>query len=515
MWFAVKSEIARFFFVLSVATKPFIKVRKMGHLCVSDHALSVAPKERPALEIEMRFVSAKVPWAELAAMKGFKKTDSVYRETLDVASQVRLRVDVHDGTVNCVRKEQLTRIFYPDLDRYVHINKETDCVTPPTTTCQFGVGEIRRTSFAPHHDDDTCPHVDVTLKQAGDPIIEVECAPFTATDDENTIIAKCRNFEEMCGVVHRLLKLPLGQFNQPMPLALTRDKLKLATGKNYLTSLKLDGVRRLVELRLYVTPHRLGRRGTVHLYASRTMTLLQQADIVSDLTPQVMPSDVGDMVTEKGHARIHLLIDSEEVGRTLHILDMADAENGNSDDLMLRLRKVREWLPLLQQLFVTGSAAKLYDHIKVKPYFAEAVLKHKCAINLQKKDLQVRVDGLIFSPNRPMTNTLFRTIYKWKEASASTIDLLYHSNDLLVTTTSRYESILHHFPGSFTIDHSSLNAHTVQQGAIVECRINDYRITCIGVRRDKVYPNTLKTCLHTLKVVNENITLDELITHFT
>jgi len=490
----------------------------MVQSCVSDYALGVSPLDRPALEIEMRFVCATVPWAELVAMQGYKKSDFVYRETLDIATHIRLRVDVHDGTVECVRKEQLTRIFYPTFDRYVHINHETSSVPLPTT-CSSTSTDIRRTSFIPDSDEQSCPHVDVTIKPTGDPIIEVECAPFRVTDDDDTIIAKCRNFEEMCRVIHQFLKMPLGHFNQPMPLALTRDKLELATGKNYLTSLKLDGLRRLVELRMYITPHKLGRKASVHLYASRTMTLLNHADIASNIILQNLPDDVTDMMTEKGFADVHLLFDSEEIGRTLHILDMTDTKYGQNDDLMCRLRNVRAWLPMLQQLFVKGSAGELYDKIKVKPYFAEAVLKHKCAINLQKKDLQVCVDGLIFTPNRHLRSTVFRTIYKWKEASASTIDLLYHSNDLLLTVkgseSSRYESILRHFPDFFTIDQTSLHAHTVEEGSIVECRINAHRITCIGVRRDKVYPNTLKTCLHTLKVVEENITLNELITHFT
>ena len=485
--------------------------KKMASVCVSDYALGMAPNERSTLEIEMRFLCATVPWAKLAAIKGFKKTECIYRETLDIASNIRLRVDVHDGTVECVRKEQLSRIFYPTYHRYAHINKEMMSTKLPSA-CQSAGVEIRRISFLPEHGDKTCPHVDVTLKPTGDPIIEVECAPFTATDDDDTIITKCRNFEEMCSVIFQLLQMPLGHFNQPMPVALTRDKMKIAIGKNYLTSLKLDGVRRLIELRLHITSHKLGRRASVYLYASRTMTLLYHADVASDLDVRMLPPDVEDLITEQGSSDNHLLLDSEEVGRTLHILDMTDTKNDNGDDFMCRLRKVRAWLPLLQKLFV----GKLYDSIKVKPYFAEAVLKKKCAMNLQKQDLQVRVDGLIFSPNRSVASTLFRTIYKWKEASMSTIDLLYHSDDLLATThTQGLESILSHFPATFTIDHASLKAHTVESGAIVECRIDKNRIICIGVRYDKMYPNTLKTCLHTLKVIEENITLDELITHFT
>lgn len=489
----------------------------MAKMSVANYALDLSPMDRVDLEIEMRFVCATVPWAELAAMADFTKTESVFRETFDTASNTRMRVDVQDGSVECIRKEQLTRIFCPAFDRYAHINKECSDVTVPPTGVT--TPEIRRTSFVPA--ENTCPRLDITIKQTGDPNIEVECAPFCAADNEEVVLAKCRNFEEMCDIVHRMLKTPLGQFSQPMPVALTRDRLKIATGKHYLTSLKLDGVRRLLELRLHITGHKLGRRASAHVYASRTMSLLHHADIAAHL--QTLPESVEDQIAQTGFANIHLLIDAEQIGRSLHIIDMTDASpnagNRAADEFMSRLRQVRSWLPLLQDVFVKGPAPKLYDLIKVKPYFAEAVLKKKCAVNLQKQDLQVKVDGLIFSPARSTSNTLFRTIYKWKDAAASTIDLLYRSDDLLVTVSqgdeSRFESILRHFPTAFTIDHPSLRAHTVQQGAIVECRIRNDCLTCVGVRHDKIYPNTLKTCLHTLRVVKENITLEDLITHFT
>lgn len=477
----------------------------------------VSPADRAQIEVEMRFSSTIIPFAGLAGIAGLHKEERSFQETTDVLGGVRTRIDVHDGAIECVKKDQLTRILHKQLDRYVHINREEEVTEDAMQPIGKGA-VVTRVSFVPSPDDPTCPRIDVTIKEDGTPVLEVECAPFFSTDTDNEIISKCKNFEEMCKVLNMLLGSPLGQFKQPMPIALTRDRLKTATGGKYLTSHKVDGERRLLELRLYLTHHTMGRHATLHLYSSRTMTLLQYKDISGEV--RGITTQLPVVVDEEGDAiKVLLLIDAEEVvtlqgNKELQILDITD--RGHPEESMeRRLRTARLWLPLLRSLLIPHD----FHKITVKPYFKEAVLKTRCAESLQARELKMPVDGLIFTPVFSRSNSMFQTIYKWKDTSACTIDLLYQNGKLLVSydknTTRCMEDILDHFPKAFRINHDALNAHTVSDGDVLECRIMDDEIRCVGVRKDKVYPNTLKTCLHTLTVVKENVTLQEIIAQFT
>lgn len=476
----------------------------------------VRPADRAQIEIEMRFSSTIIPFAGLAGIAGLQKEERSFQETMDVLRGVRARIDINDGAIECVKKDQLTRIFHKQLDRYIHINSEQ--TVPEEAMQPIGNGiVVTRVSFVPSPDHPTCPRIDVTTKEGGIPVLEVECAPFASTDSDSEIISKCKNFDEMCKVLYMLLGSPLGQFKQPMPIALTRDRLKTATGGKYLTSHKVDGERRLLELRLYLTHHTMGRHATLHLYSSRTMTLLQYKDISGEIrTTSKLPFAVHEGAVNN----VHLLIDAEEIttlqaNKALQILDITDRGKPEEMSMERRLRTAREWLPLMRALLIPED----FQKITVKPYFKEAVLKDRCARSLQARELEIPVDGLIFTPINSRSNSMFQTIYKWKEPGACTIDLLYQNRTLLVSydkdSTRCMDDILHHFPRTFRINHDALIAHTVSEGDIVECRIMNDEIRCVGVRKDKVYSNTLKTCLHTLTVVKENITLQEIIAQYT
>lgn len=478
----------------------------------------VKPADRPHIEVEMRFLSAINPIDTLMRMNELTKVERTFRETLDMGSNVRTRIDMNDGSIECVKKDQLARLFDVERDRYVHINREVPHAEEIMESIDGGI-DIVRTSLVPSVDAVACPRIDIT-KKTSTYILEVECAPFTDADTDGTIMTKCKNFEETCKTLHVLLGSPLGQFKQPMPIALTRDRLRLATGCNYLTSHKVDGERRLLELRLHLTKHTLGRRASFHLYASRTMTILRDIDLTTFIrTTKLLPLDIEELM-RKATTDIFLFIDVEEVVttqgvKTMQILDVTRRGQPEQVSIELRLRLARDWLPLLRNLLIPSFV----EQVTVKPYFKESIFKTRCAKSLIQKELKIPVDGLIFTPILSRNNSVFRWIYKWKETAASTIDLLYRSGDLLVAVTDgdewrSLESILQHFPSTFCINHGSLIAHTVSDGTIVECRIVNDEIHCVGIRHDKVYPNTLKTCLHTLTVVKENISLSDIIAHF-
>ena len=143
--------------------------------------------------------------------------------------------------------------------------------------------------------------------------------------------------------------------------------------------------------------------------------------------------------------------------------------------------------------------------MSVKMFFMFSDLKRALMYNVT---LPYETDGLILIPvNRKIFNGTDKRMYKWKKADNHTIDFLLRGGQLYLHDKSELVKICN-------LSDSDAKKYKDMNDVIVECRLIDEGDVpgweVVRVRQDKNRANSMMVYLSTIKVITENVQLDDL-----
>lgn len=151
---------------------------------------------------------------------------------------------------------------------------------------------------------------------------------------------------------------------------------------------------------------------------------------------------------------------------------------------------------------------ELYLHIQTKRFYYTSEIKD-CMLNTQK--LPYKTDGYIFTPvYRKIFNGTDKRTYKWKSGTDHTIDFeLRENGNIYLWDKNNNDILICEIEYEHEEDKFEFNSD-IKIPCIVECKIikkgEESSWVFIKRRDDKERPNSMKTYLSTINVINENIT---------
>lgn len=260
------------------------------------------------------------------------------------------------------------------------------------------------------------------------------------------------------------------------PCSLMRKDIPNIRRKKYMVGAKADGTRAFMLFSFTTEPEQDYVAMVDRTYAHRNMRIHAPPDYYSgtllDGELVKMPDGteeylVFDVIAMSGHAMFKKS-HTERYGEVIRIVNTI-----NSPDIKIRAKK---W-------FVFGNVG-----------YEEVV-----------RSIPVKSDGLIFVPDNGMPLSAGRQAdhYKWKTASDHTIDFLLEDGVLWLERRGVRERA-----GMEVKGHEGLTG-------VVECSLqrkgNGWVATVVRTRPDKVHANDVRVAELTLKNIEENIEVEELM----
>ncbi len=303
-----------------------------------------------------------------------------------------------------------------------------------------------------------------------------------------------------------------------LPVALTRDKLtdifiQNGTCKEYVVSYKADG-ERFLWLCFYIN--------------NKPVSILVNRNLDIQVLPLHLPSNCFDgcildlELIEIENKKILLLFDSVALmGKSiinehygfrlecmrwfLHLLSTQDCYR-----LSVLNDNIADYPHTYQNIQLQFKSHCKNDYvINIKPVY--------CISNISKlPTANFSVDGLIFQC------TTNNTCFKWKPPKELTIDFLVYQPETKEPISTYYKDI----PNKYTILNGNLGLYSINnnnnhlfsyvqcaseyEGRVCECYFNTDKWLIKQIRTDKIIPNSNHVVCHTIKVIQEDITLNEI-----
>jgi mRNA guanylyltransferase len=308
------------------------------------------------------------------------------------------------------------------------------------------------------------------------------------------------------------------RFPGSLPSGLERSKIKHLQKGDYWVSEKSDGLRYLlfiVDRGAYLIDRRMDFYQIhkfpllIDLFGSTDGVTLLDGEMVRNLRTGKLMFLIFDILALNGQTNIGMYNLSERlsiIGKKV-VTVFRDAIKEKGKDYFMKLQFTLSGKIFRPKHLIKELATMIKHNEKGERLFVDDKRCH-------------RNDGLIFTPSGPYLVYSSSHLMKWKYCDRLTIDFLFKFTDEgHVALVGQGGDVMVNWPDFDMLPHdwdkltSALATTRDPSKAVIECAFNNetqkWMFLCL--RPDKDRPNHIKTVQHTLFIVNENITLEELV----
>eukprot|EP00026_Physarum_polycephalum_P003620 Phypoly_transcript_03633.p1 GENE.Phypoly_transcript_03633~~Phypoly_transcript_03633.p1 ORF type:complete len:692 (+),score=105.06 Phypoly_transcript_03633:141-2216(+) len=307
------------------------------------------------------------------------------------------------------------------------------------------------------------------------------------------------------------------RFPGSLPQGLERSKIKHLQKGDYWVSEKSDGLRYLlfiIDRGAYLIDRRMDFYQIhkfpllIDLFGTSGVTLLD-GEMVRNLRTGKLMYLIFDILAINGQTNVGMYNLSERLGiigkKVVTVFRDAVKERGK--DYFMKLQFTLSGKIFRPKHLIKELATMIKHNEKGERLFVDDKRCH-------------RNDGLIFTPSGPYLVYSSSHLMKWKYCDRLTIDFLFKFTDEgHVALVGEGGDVMSNWP-DFDMAQSDWDKLTTALAttkdpskAVIECAFNNetQKWMFLTLRPDKDRPNHIKTVKHTLFIVNENITLEELV----